>query len=84
LLAAFLALVLNCAVLFLPLAGGAVRGFAPPVVDWLTRRIDVMTTLQASFLAGAIDTQHVVFFAAWIGAALFAAVRVVEARRWWS
>lgn len=83
LLAAFLALVINVAVVFLPLAGGAVRGFAPGVVDWLTRRIDVMHTLQGSFLTGAIDTQHLVFFVAWIAAVLFVAVRVVEARRWW-
>jgi len=84
LLAAFLALVMNLGVLFIPLAGGAVRGFAPHTVDWLTRRIDVVHTLQSSFLTGALDTQHLVFFVAWTAAILFAAVRVVEARRWWA
>jgi ABC-2 type transport system permease protein len=84
LLAAFLALVANLGVLFLPMAGGTMRGYAPTAIDWLTRRIDVVHTLQSSFLTGAIDTQHLVFFLAWIAAILFAAVRVVEARRWWA
>jgi ABC-2 type transport system permease protein len=84
LLAAFLALVTNLGVLFLPLAGGSVRGFAPRTIDWLTRRVDVVHTLRSSFLTGALDTQHLVFFLAWTAAILFAAVRVVEARRWWA
>ena len=84
LVAAFLALVLNLAVLFLPLGAGTLRGFAPTTVDWLTKRVDVMYTLRSSFLTGALDTQHVVFFVAWIAALLFAATRVVEARRWWA
>jgi hypothetical protein len=33
-------------------------------------------------MTGAIDSAHVVFYAAWIGVFLFLAVRLVETRRW--
>jgi hypothetical protein len=33
-------------------------------------------------MVGAIDSGHVVFFAAWIAAVLFVTVRLLEARRW--
>jgi hypothetical protein len=42
----------------------------------------VLGHFQGSFLTGALDSAHVVFFLAWTAAALFVAVRVVESRRW--
>ena len=68
--------------LFLPvlLQGAAVS--SDGVLAWVLERVDVMAHLQASFLSGALDSGHVVFFAAWILAALFIAVRLVESKRW--
>jgi len=81
LLAAFLATLANLAVVFLPVASGGVRGFAPRVFDWITRRADVVGAFRGSFLTGALDSAHVVFFLAWTAVFLFAAARAVEARR---
>ncbi len=82
LLALLLAVIANVGVLLLPLAGELLRGLAPGPVDWATTRISVIDNLQSSFVTGAFDTAHVVFFVAWTGVFLFAAIRIVEARRW--
>jgi ABC-2 type transport system permease protein len=83
LLAAFLATLANLALVFLPFASGGVHGFAPRVFDWIARRVNVIGAFQGSFLTGALDSAHAVFFLAWTGVFLFAATRAVEARRWW-
>jgi hypothetical protein len=48
----------------------------------LLERVDVLAHFQGSFLAGALDSAHVLFFVSWTAAALFLAVRLVESRRW--
>ena len=52
---------------------------------WATRaaqRMDVTDRLSSSFLLGALDSAHIVFFAAWTAFLLFLCVRTIEARRW--
>jgi len=83
LLAAFLATLANLAVVFLPFASAGVRGYAPRVFDWIGERVSVIGAFQGSFLTGALDSSHVVFFLAWTAVFLFAATRAIEARRWW-
>ncbi|MEM7308161.1 MAG: ABC transporter permease [Planctomycetota bacterium] len=82
-LAAFLAMLANVAATILPLASGAIRDIAPTTVDWLTERINVIGTFQSSFLTGALDSAHLAFFVIWTAIFLFAATRLIEARRWW-
>ena len=66
LVAAFMATVALVLIVFLPvlLQGAAVS--SDGVLAWVLERVDVMAHLQASFLSGALDSGHVVFFAAWI------------------
>jgi ABC-2 type transport system permease protein len=79
LVAAFLAVVTSCLVIFGPLAGRTMRNDA---AKWAIEKVDVMSHFQGSFQTGAIDTAHVVFFVAWILALLFIAVRLIESKRW--
>jgi ABC-2 type transport system permease protein len=44
---------------------------------------NVITQFQASFVVGALDTKHVLFFVVWTAFFSFVATRVLEARRWW-
>ena len=44
--------------------------------------LDVVTIFQGSFVLGAFDTAHVVFFLAWTAFFVFLATRLLEARRW--
>jgi hypothetical protein len=81
-LAAFVAMLVNVVVVFLPFLGRALSGLPARVLGWVVERIDVMAHFQNSFRTGAIDSSHVVFFLAWILALLFLAVRLVETRRW--
>ena len=81
LVAAFLAIVINIVVVYLPNLG-ALRGLPPAVARWTVEKIDVLGHFQGSFLTGALDSAHLVFFVAWILALLFVAVRLVESRRW--
>ena len=81
LVAAFLAIVVNIGLVYLPLLGGS-HGSAHGALAWLGDKIDVLAHFQGSFLTGALDSAHVAFFLAWTLAALFLAVRVVESRRW--
>ena len=81
LIAAFLAFVLGVGVLFLPIVPQFVPGVPRALLD-VTEKLSVVAHHQASFLTGAVDSAHVVFFLAWILALLFLAVRIVEARRW--
>ena len=48
----------------------------------MVERVDVIRYMQGSFLTGALDTAHIVFFVAWTAGLLFLAVRLVESRRW--
>ena len=83
LLAAFMAILVNILLLVvLPLFSGALRGRAGATLERAFERVDVLGHFRGSFLGGAIDSAHVVFFVAWTAAALFLAVRVVESRRW--
>ena len=79
LVAAFLAVVASCLVIFVPFAGRTVQSDA---LRWAIEKIDVMAHYQGSFQTGAIDSAHVVFFVAWILALLFVAVRIIESKRW--
>jgi ABC-2 type transport system permease protein len=82
LLAAFLALVANLALLSLPLLRNLL--VLPPEHAFLVflRHVDVVGQVQASFLVGVLDTQHVVFFASAIVLCAVLATRLLEARRW--
>jgi ABC-2 type transport system permease protein len=82
LVAAFLAIVVNIGIVYLPLLGGTVRGAPRDALSWVLEKVDVLAHYQGSFLTGALDSAHVVFFLAWILALLFLAVRIVESRRW--
>ena len=82
LLAAFLAILANLALFFLPLLRDALRGILGGRVAGLLERLDVHAHLSGSFLRGVLDSGHVVFFLAWTLAALFLAVRTIESRRW--
>jgi ABC-2 type transport system permease protein len=80
-LAAFLAMVVNVIVVFLPQLG---RGSTtlPVALRWCLHKLDVMAHFQGSFHTGALDSAHVLFFLAWSAAMLFVAVRLIETRRW--
>ena len=82
LLAAFLGILANLLVVIGPQYVGAVRWLDYPPLRGLAERVDVLKHFQGSFLTGALDSAHVVFFLVWTAAALFLAVRVVESRRW--
>jgi ABC-2 type transport system permease protein len=82
LVAATLAIIANIFVVFLPILAHGARGIAPELLGDVVRWLDVKAHMQGSFLTGALDSGHLVFFAAWTLALLFLAVRAVEARRW--
>jgi len=81
-LAAFLAILTNVALLCLPILHRSVGGVWDGKLAALLVRLDVRSHLSGSFLRGALDTAHIGFFLAWSLAALFLAVRLVESRRW--
>jgi len=82
LLAAFLAILGNILLMVLPMAAGLVRGPWRESADWALQKVNVQAHFYGSFLTGAVDSAHLVFFVAWILAALFLAVRLVESKRW--
>ncbi|MDF1799021.1 MAG: ABC transporter permease [Planctomycetota bacterium] len=84
LLAAFLGFVFNIAVLLLPLGASSVGGRVGGLLQPIAERLNVLQHLQTSFMRGAFDTADLFFFLAWTGLFLFASVRIVEARRWWT
>jgi len=84
LLAAFLGFIFNLGLLLLPFGARSIGGGIGSLVGQVGERMNVLVHLQTSFMRGAFDTADLVFFLAWTGLFLFAAVRLVEARRWWS
>lgn len=82
LVAAFFAIVCNVIFVATPFAGAPSGGRLGEVLGWVVEKVNVIAHFQGSFLTGAIDSAHVVFFVAWVAALLFLAVRMVEARRW--
>lgn len=82
LLAAFMTILANIGLYALPMLARAWRGPAGELLGSILARVDVLAHFQGSFVSGALDSAHVVFFLAWIAAALFLAVRAVESRRW--
>ncbi len=83
LLAAFLGLLTNLSLLLVP--GWVVQAVRGPWRDqaaWVRAKVDVLAHFDGSFMTGALDTAHLVFFVAWTAAVLFLAVRLIEARRW--
>jgi ABC-2 type transport system permease protein len=82
LLAAFMAILVNIALFGLPFLARTWRGGVLEHLAGFFEHIDLLAHFQGSFLAGALDTTHVLFFVAWTAAALFLAVRLVESRRW--
>ena len=82
LLAAFIALVGNIAILLLPIAGTATGLDATHWVRQAIIKVDVLARYQGSFMLGVIDTRGLVFFLAWTGFFVFVAIRLLEARRW--
>lgn len=81
-LAAFLAIVVDLVLVFLPMVLYRAALAPAGTVHWLLEKVDVVAHVQGSFLSGALDSAHVVFFLAWIAGLLFLAVRLVETRRW--
>jgi ABC-2 type transport system permease protein len=77
--AAFAAVVLDLALVFAPQIA---RLSAVPWVVGAAARVDVTEHLSSSFLRGALDSAHVVFFLTWTALLLFLSVRAVESRRW--
>ncbi len=82
LVAAFLAIVMNVALFYLPRLSQAGPGVPHGFRDWMLEKVDIVSHLHGSFLMGALDSAHIVFFLSWTLALLFLAVRVVESRRW--
>jgi len=82
LLAAFMTILANIALYALPSLARAWRGRVGELLGAALERVDVLAHFQGSFVSGALDSAHVLFFLAWIAAALFLAVRAVESRRW--
>jgi ABC-2 type transport system permease protein len=82
LLAAFLAILSNVLLMVLPMAAQLARGPYRAPTEWLVTKVDVASHFYGSFLTGALDTGHLVFFATWIAVGAFVAIRVVESRRW--
>ena len=81
-MAAFLARLPSLLLLGLPLVAGRVRGPWRALVDWLLGLLDVQAHFQGSFLTGALDSAHVVFFLAWTAFLIFLAIRLLESKRW--
>lgn len=81
-LAAFLGILFSMGALILPQFRGLLRGMDRDLVDQAFRTVDLVGRYQASFLRGAFDTAHLVFFLAWITAFVFLTVRLIEMRRW--
>lgn len=77
--AAFAAIVLDLGLVMVPQLEGL---SAAPWVGRAAARIDLTDHLSSSFLRGAIDSAHVLFFLAGTALFLFIAVRALEARRW--
>jgi ABC-2 type transport system permease protein len=84
LLAAFLGFIFNLGLLLLPIGARSIGGALGGLVARIGERLNVLLHLQTSFMRGAFDTADLVFFLGWTGLFLFAAVRLVESRRWWS
>lgn len=82
LVAAFVATVANILLIFLPQSGRRASGLGAELLRSVIERIDVIAHFQGSFMTGALDSAHLVFYLAWIAAFLFLAVRLVETRRW--
>jgi ABC-2 type transport system permease protein len=77
--AAFAAIVLDLALVLAPQLG---RLSSAPWAGRAVARIDVTDHLSSSFLRGALDSAHLVFFLAWTGLFLFLCARAIETRRW--
>lgn len=77
--AAFAAVILDLVLILLPQVAALSE---TPWVGKAASRIDVTGRLSSSFLLGALDSAHVVFFVAATAFLLFLSVRLVETRRW--
>ncbi len=83
LLAAFFATIANAAILSLPFLDALLALPPGSPLRVMLGHANVITQFQASFVVGALDTKHVLFFLVWTGFFSFLATRVLEARRWW-
>ena len=83
LVAAFLAIVANMVVILLPAWSSSIRFFRErETLARVTEYFNVLDHYQGSFLRGALDSAHLIFFVVWTLTLLFLAVRLVESRRW--
>jgi ABC-2 type transport system permease protein len=82
LLAAFLAFIVNTALLLAPFLLELVGARPENWIGAVSRGVNVVARLQGSFGAGALDTAHLVFFAAWTAFCVFLSTRLLESRRW--
>jgi len=81
-LAAFIAFTIGIVLLVLPSLGLFDSYLDPETARVVFTKFDVLARYQASFLRGAVDSAHLVFFVAWTGLFLFLATRLLEMRRW--
>ena len=58
LVAAFLAIVINIALLFLPIKGGNL-GVSGGALEWVLDKLDILKHFQGSFSTGALDSAHI-------------------------
>ena len=77
--AAFAAVILDLALVLAPQIAPLAES---PWVAQAASRIDITGRLSSSFLLGAVDSAHAVFFLAGTAFLLFLTVRSVETRRW--
>lgn len=86
LIAAFVAVIVNVLLLFVPLVrANAGQLLHLPPDHWLLdamRQVDLLDHLSGSAWVGVVDSAHVLFFLAWTALFGFLAVRLVETRRW--
>ncbi len=81
-LAAFLAFAINLVFLVGPQLNFLREHLDQHTLRAITSKFDMLERFGSSFLRGAFDSAHLVFFLAWTAAFLFLAVRTVEVRRW--
>lgn len=85
-LAAFLAFLIGLTMVMLPgvlsTYWTAAWGLDDRWLDAITSKFDLTERYVNSFMLGALDTGHLVFFLAWISLFVFLSVRLLEMRRW--
>lgn len=82
-LAAFLSILANAALLSLPFLDQLWALPRGHVLKLALGHANLVTQFSASFGVGVLDSRQIVFYLVWTGFFVFLATRILEARRWW-